>query len=155
MTTAFIKLLAISAKGEEEYLVDFLKKHELDISQEKLNKINEYIDNFYNDFNEDKTKKEEMQREDIASVVYTFISAAIEKTFSDFNISLEKPMSWTKRKMKVHKSKATEALEKNIEHSFTELEEMLERIKQDLEENNQKLEEPLQEEKVDDQKDAT
>lgn len=152
MTTAFVKLLALSAKGEEEYLIDFLKKHELDISQERLNKVNEYINEFYNVFNEDKTKNEEMKKEDIASVVYTFISAAIEKTFSDFNITLEKPMSWTKRKMKVYRVEATEALEKNIDHAFTELDDMLEKTKHDIEESNKKLEEKesSDEKKVDD-----
>lgn len=150
MTTAFVKLLAISAKGEEEYLTDFLKKHELDISQEKLDKINEYINEFYLVFNKDKFRNAEIKREDITSVVYTFISAAIEKTFSEFNVSLEKPMSWTKRKIKVYKEKATETLEKNLEESFQELDEMLEKLKNNNEEN-----EPIEEKKVDDQKDVT
>lgn len=155
MAMAFLKLLGIASKGNKEYLVDFLKKHELEIPPEKIDKIEQYIDEFTLVLNTSADKEQQNTRENVASVVYTFICSAIESTFSDYKIPLEKPMSWTKRKMRPHRKEASEKLEKYFDDAFNEIEELIEKAKVDLATKEEPKETDTIFKKLGDDQDAT
>jgi uncharacterized protein YllA (UPF0747 family) len=139
MTTAFVKLLAFSSKGDKEYLDDFLKKHELNLDAKYYQEMDNCVNSMYSVLNN--KNKDDMTMEEIKPIVYTFIASAIEKTFSNYNISLEKPMSWTKRKMKPHKKEASDFLEIKFKESLEEINDVIKEIKQNLEstENPEKV----------------
>jgi len=121
MPAVVVKLLAIVSKGEEEYLKVFLEKHGFNIENEYYQKINEYIDNFLDLLI---TKQNNLKREEVTSTVYSFIAVAIENTFHKYGVTLNKPMSWTVRKIRRHQPEATDVLINNIQNAFKELDEM-------------------------------
>ncbi|HRT03534.1 MAG TPA: hypothetical protein P5513_06300 [Candidatus Diapherotrites archaeon] len=129
MSTAIVKLLAIVSKGDNTYLDDFLKKHGFDIDESYYQKINDYVDRFYNLLI---NKENNLKREDLTSAVYSFIAVAIEKTFHKYSLSLSKPTSWTIRKIKPYQPKATTELINNLDAAFVELDDMLKDIQETI-----------------------
>jgi len=121
MPAVVVKLLAVVSKGEEEYLKMFLEKHGFNINDDYYQKINNYINNFLDLLI---TKQNNLKREEVASTVYSFIAVAIENTFHKYGITLNKPMSWTVRKIRRHQPEATDVLINNIQNAFKELDEM-------------------------------